>query len=511
MKPNITFLGICLFITWGVKAQTLDNSFGQNGVVVLKANGAYIQSVAEQSDDKLVTLNPAIGIIEVTRFNLNGTYDNSFGVNGALSVKFNDALSYYGAEILIQQDEKILISGSASKPLDGGTDNSHDIVLARFLKSSQPDLTFGQNGQVRINLEGRDKCSGAALQSDGKIVLCGSVAQSQKLAVLRLDTDGNLDTSFNHTGSFTQKYGDFSENLNAIVVKPNGKIITCGQFNKNGELQFILIQFNSDGSLDHAFGNNGVVKTSWGNGGGFAHDIALQPDGKIIVGGRSVNASNSMTSLIARYLIDGGLDNSFGIGGMVVLTSSIGQPGIEEIEVNAKGKIYGAGHLILNNDLKEDSYLIRLNNDGSIDQQFSKEGIVTSLSLDNERTHSMILQKDGRILTAGYASFDGGNESKIMMKRHFPWPVSVPEISSAKSSIQLYPNPAQNSLSIHIPEFKAVCDYTIIDMFGHVLIKGQFSNPDIELDISILPPGTYLLNTQLHTSENIISNTFSKL
>lgn len=473
-------------------AQVLDSSFGKNGIVVMpfdQSSEGGITSIVQQVDGKIIAAGGAKSSFAMIRYHLNGTVDSSFASNGRLIKQF---IGYYGGanNVLIQPDNKIIVSGTAL----GG---SADFAIARFYQDGTPDLSFNGTGETVIDIYGHDACNGAAFQSDGKIILCGSAKSSDSIVILRLNTDGNLDTTFNNgRGIVTGSYGIWSSRLSAVKVKPDGKIIACGNVNNNST-DFLLIQLLPDGQLDSSFGTNGVVITP---NTGFGHDFALQPDGKIVIVGRDVATGGHMV----RYMPDGIIDNNFGANGYVLITHPLGRPGPEQVEIDKDGKIYAAGYINTGN---EEMYLVRFNADGSIDNTYAPYGIITSLSPQQERTHAMLIQQDGRILMAGSVTVNfSGN---FGMLRFWPFPLSV-NATNAKQDIEIFPNPATDVLYLNDARFVTGRDtYTIVSSTGEVLQEGVLATRQI--NIANIPKGLYIIQITDRKSGFTTYARFSKL
>ena len=179
----------------------------------------------------------------------------------------------------------------------------------------------------------------------------------------------------------------------AVVVQPDGKIVSVGVFFGLSQ-DFVVIRYNTDGSLDPTFSGDGWLLTDFG-GGETARAMALQSDGKIIAAG---DISHNAFAL-ARYNPDGSLDTAFDGDGKV-LTDLAGQDEINAVVVQNDGKIVVAGRNF--NDIA----VARYNADGSLDTCFDTDGNVvpespTSTVILRWRCHA--LQSDGKIVVAGYA------------------------------------------------------------------------------------------------------------
>src|SRR5712691_1227384 len=122
---------------------------------------------------------------------------------------------------------------------------------------------------------------------------------------------GSLDTSFDTDGIVTTPFGTSADEARAVAVQSDGKIVVAGRATIGSTFDFALARYNADGSLDTSFGTGGKVTTAIGTSTDEAYAIALQSDGKIVVGGRATIGSNFDFAL-ARYNTDGTLDTSFG-------------------------------------------------------------------------------------------------------------------------------------------------------------------------------------------------------
>ena len=178
-----------------------------------------------------------------------------------------------------------------------------------------------------------------------------------------------------------------------------------------------FVTFSQDGSLDNTFGNTGVVTTSIGNVGSENQlkGIAIQDDGKIVAAGYSFNYFSTPQKVFAltRYNINGSLDNTFHSDGIV--TTSIGTSGSRAngIAIQADGKIVAAGTGSINNIVSlSDFTLTRYNTNGSSDATFGTAGIVTTSITDDgySSANAVAIQADGKIVVAGSSTiYEGYN------------------------------------------------------------------------------------------------------
>jgi len=246
------------------------------------------------------------------------------------------------------------------------------------------DPTFGQRGIFTASLPPPSTVTSVALQSDGKILAAGQI--NNLPGMLRLNTNGTLDSSFGTGGVVTTSF-----NNNAVGRRGDWNrrpIILIGgsDATADNELLFDLARFNTDGSPDTTFGIGGTVVTSPFNQDLFSPTaLALQPDGRILLAG---------TGVIARYDTNGQLDSTFGSGGLAVLASR----SVTAMALQANGKILiasGGTPFLL--ESPSTGAITRYNSNGSPDLSFGGSGQVACLPSGT----AMAVQSDGKIVVAG--------------------------------------------------------------------------------------------------------------
>ncbi len=276
-----------------------------------------------------------------------------------------------------------------------------DFVLVRYLSNGTLDPSFGSGGIVRTALHCVNPIASAvALQSDGKIVVAGSSnnGQTNDFAVIRYNINGSLDNSFGKQGIVITSLTDGDDNATDVSVQKDGKIVVAGCSNSGSTTDFATIRYLQDGTLDPSFGKGGIVLTSFSMGYDQAEAMAIQPDGKIVLTGYS----NTNIATV-RYNTDGRLDKSFGKDGIVITSIRSGEDEAEDIYLQPDGKIVVAG--VSSNGLNNDFALIRYNPNGSLDASFGKAGIVvTSIRNGDDQAATLCIQADGKIIAAGSSS-----------------------------------------------------------------------------------------------------------
>ena len=352
----------------------------------------------------------------VLRYNTDGTLDTSFGGGDGIAVAAIGAGQDLAYTVTLQSDGKILAAGITHN----GT--NYDFAVVRFDTGGSLDITFGGgDGIVTTALRtGWDQANGIGVQSDGRIVVGGSAdGPNYDFALARYTSAGVLDTTFGGgTGIvFTDIMGgnDFG---NDLVIQPDDKILLAGQSWNGTDYDTTLLRFNADGSADLSFGGgDGIVTTPVGVSNDFGQSVALQPDGKYLVGGSYYNGSNYDFAVV-RYNSDGTLDATFGSGSGFV-TTAIGPDDDNGYSVTTQsdGKILLVGSS--NNGADYDFAIVRYNSDGSLDTSFSGDGILTTaIGSGADYARGVSVQADGKIVVTGSSS--NGMDGDIAVVRYNP-------------------------------------------------------------------------------------------
>jgi len=200
---------------------------------------------------------------------------------------------------------------------------------------------------------------------------------------------GDLDLSFGTGGSVTTSFSGIWDVPSDVAVQSDGKIVVGGSAEIGSD--FALSRYNNDGSLDATFGTGGKVTTDFGLGSQ-GSGLAIQPNGKIVmVGGANQDFG------VARYNENGSLDTTFGTGGTVT-TDFGGYESASAALIQPDGKIVTVGNINLHV-----AAVVRYNSDGTLDSTFGSGGKVTANVESNISVADAVLQADGKILVAGEA------------------------------------------------------------------------------------------------------------
>ena len=154
---------------------------------------------------------------------------------------------------------------------------------------------------------------------------------------------GDLDTSFDSDGKVTTAIGSAMTLLRSVAIQSDGKIVAAGYSDNGSNYDFALVRYNTDGSLDTSFDSDGKVTTAIGSGNDSAFSVAIQSDGKIVAAGYSTTVVTDDFALV-RYNTDGSLDTSFDSDGKVTTAIGSGDDDAFSVAIQSDGKIVAAGY-----------------------------------------------------------------------------------------------------------------------------------------------------------------------
>ncbi|WP_375471149.1 DUF4347 domain-containing protein [uncultured Nostoc sp.] len=404
----------------------LDTSFNTTGKITtdFNSNDDYGYSITVQADGKILvageTYNGTDYDFAIVRYNSDGTLDTSFNTTGKVTTDFNSNDDYSNS-IIVQADGKILVAGTSYN----GTNN--DFAIVRYNSDGTLDTSFNTTGKVTTDFNSNDDYSNSIIvQADGKILVAGTSynGTNNDFAIVRYNSDGTLDTSFNTTGKVTTDFNSNDDSGNSITVQPDGKILVGGYTDNGTDYDFAIVRYNSNGTLDTSFNTTGKVTTDFNSNDDSGYSITVQVDGKVLVAGISYNETNNDFAIV-RYNSDGTLDTSFNTTGKVTTDFDTNDDYGYSITVQADGKILVAG--TSNNGTNNDFAIVRYNSDGTLDTSFNTTGkVTTDFDTNDDYGYSIAAQADGTILVAGTSN--NGTDNDFAVARYFV--NQVPELAN---------------------------------------------------------------------------------
>ena len=386
----------------------LDITFGTNGMVNTNIGASSeATSMVIQSDGKIVVAGLSVSDFAIARYNANGSPDTSFDSDGIVTTDFNGG-DDKGLAIALQSDGKIVVAG----------DNDGDFAIARYNANGSLDTSFDSDGKVTTHFGGWDSGQAIVIQPNGKILVAGlSLVQVGRnslidIAIARYNLDGSLDVTFDSDGKLLTDI-DMRDNAASIALQSNGKIVVGGSSSNGGPEHFIALRYDADGTLDTSFSSGGIFSIAMGDYDQ-SSSIAIQNDGKILIAGYA-SITNQEAFAIARLNADGSLDSTFGSEGKATTLFGPGGDGIGEIALQSDGKIVAAGYA--NNGTDYVFAVARYNSVGGLDSSFGTGGKLTTLiGISDDGANTVAIQADGKIIAAGYS--DASNSYQFALARY---------------------------------------------------------------------------------------------
>jgi uncharacterized delta-60 repeat protein len=477
---------------------SLDTSFNTGS-----GANSFVLSTALQPDGKIIIGGAFISFNDTTRY-----YTTRLNTNGSLDTTFNPGAGANDAVFTttLQTDNKIIIGGQFTS-FNGTTRNR----IARLNADGSLDTTFNPGSGANIYV------STIALQPDGKIIIGGiftSYNGTARNRIARLNADGSLDTTFN-PGTGANDY------VSIITLQSDGKIIIGGQFTSfNGTARNYIARLNADGSLDTTFNSGSGASNS-------VSTIALQPDGKIIIGGQFTSFNGTARNRIARLNTDGSLDTTFDPGtgsnnlvrtttlqtdGKIIIggafTSFNGTARNRIVRLNADGSLdttfnigSGANDEVLTTALQPDSKIIiggvftsfngttrndiaRLNTDGSLDTTFDPGASA------NAFVSSTTIQPDGNIIIGGTFDTYNGVPRHRIARVIGNAPLSTADVAIQK--LHYYPNPTRGLF--HITATTPITAVNVTNVLGQKIKSFVFDAQEIDLNLEDFTAGIYIID-----------------
>jgi uncharacterized delta-60 repeat protein len=336
----------------------LDRSFGEGGWVATDLGSFEVaHAVAIQGDGKIVaageTLCERAVCFGIVRYNEDGTLDRGFGTGGVVRTMFAQC-GCWAYDVAVQPNGRIVAVGRRFRYGDAQDDGL--FAVARYLPDGRLDPTFSRDGRASLDFGfGDDAAQAMALYPDGKILVAGAGTRSRyrtqdDFAFARFRPNGTLDRGFSGDGLQTVDFGrrrlDFAY---SVDIQRDGRILAAGSstVGPRNSPSMAVLRLNRNGTLDKTFGAGGKQLTRPVVHGGYARAVRQQPNGRILIAGRAFEDARHDTSdwVIARYRSRGGLDRSFGDGGIVVTSFGTGADWAGALALQRDGKIAAAGSI----------------------------------------------------------------------------------------------------------------------------------------------------------------------
>ena len=498
MNTNYTFFSkilivlVALISMNGAQAQngSLDLTFDSDGKVTTHAASkeAEAQSILLQKDGKIIVAGyrgaPENDMVLV-RYNENGSLDKSFDTDGFVTTAISGS-NVRAYSVALQNDGKILAAGSSSIGV------TEVMILVRYNINGSLDTSFNHTGILTSAIGAVfTEVYAIAIQKDGKIVVTGGVSNDAidfNIAVIRFNNDGTLDNTFDVDGIVVTDLGSLYDFANSLVIQNDGKIVVTA-YSKTQATRglMVIVRYNSDGSLDNTFDQDGKLYTIIVNSSARTNSMVLQSDQKLVLGAATDNG-NGLGYVLARYNTDGSVDTTFDLDGYV-FSSSFGSF-IElayTVALQSDEKILVTGY---RSDASGQNFMIkRYHKDGSIDDSFGQQGkVITDFGNADDEAKAIALQSDDKIIVAGISFHAGVTDFAIA--RYNNMITSTKKVGDKKIQISVFPNPTSKYLNISLNNDDHF-NFEIVNAVGVVVMKGKNTQ---QIDVSNLKEGPYLLS-----------------
>jgi uncharacterized delta-60 repeat protein len=388
----------------------LDTSFGIDGKVYTLISDGWDEAreVAFDLDERIVVL----GVVDngnkdiaIVRYNSEGGLDTTFGSGGITCIDIHGG-NDQPTGLAVDSSNRIVVAGYS---LNGA---NYDITLLRYDVDGYLDTGFGAGGVVTTAIgTGHNAASDTVFDADGKIVVSGYYQNDQgnwEICVLRYNTDGSLDDTFGSGGVATVAVS--ADTLAAsLAIDSAGRIVIVGGTRPDpGYHGFLIIRLLSDGTLDTSFGSDGKVTTNLTDYDDLPSGVSIETSGKIIVAGRAYGVDYWA---LVRYNPDGSLDDEFGSGGDGIIIENeapfSSTSGSKDVIIDANGNILLTGYNYNEERTRTAATVIRYRSDGSRDASFGSNGIAREEYGDGRgAATALVIDHEGKIIVVGYTSFE---------------------------------------------------------------------------------------------------------
>ena len=407
MKKNLLLAILFIFSFAIIDAQIPDPSFGINGFVKSDLGSTFIytsngRQVLTLADGSMYFVTENAGLTAIEKKHSDGSPDVTYGTNG-----YSLPAPVYSAHAVLQADGKIVIAGYTLN--SDQYHNKSDFALARYNTDGRLDNGFGLNGIQVTDIEFSDAATCLTVQADGKIVVGGysyiDYEGRYDIAIARYDTNGSLDNSFGNFGTVTTNFDtgdpmyDPEQGANSIAIQNDGKIVLGGYVTLGLAPQAALVRYKDDGTLDSTFNSTGRLPLNFDIP---IRSIAIQSDGKILAATSVTNGINE-DFVIERISTDGTPDNTFDEDAIQTVDFSGNNDTLSAITLQSDGQIILAG--FTSDGMHSNFAIARLNANGSPDNSFNGNGKqVTDFGSSDDYINEITIQNDGKLVAAGYTT-----------------------------------------------------------------------------------------------------------
>lgn len=428
------------------------------------------------------------------RLKTDGTPDSSFSLDGIAYVSMGNQGSIGGQTpvLKIASDGKI-VAANTGRDIGG---QSQDIMVCKLDTNGLLDPTFNGNGVLFVDMMGTntqpDEANAMDMDSLGNIYVTGATRTGgspldNDFAVIKVTSSGQLDQTFDLDGKKLYDPSGLAEFGTGIKVQPDGKIVFGGSAGGNA----MVLRVDSSGVLDPSFNATGYNTFNFSNTSSI-YGLDLTNDGKIVAAGVSSGSNDDIG--VARFLNNGSLDSAFGSFGKTVFPISALDEGVTSMLLTPDNKMLIGGfgdHAATGIDF----LAVMVDTTGHLDSSFNSIGYVSINTVAgniDDQANGITRMNDGRIIMAGTIIYGSAINEDVVMVRLKVGPAISTGFNEIEEEIgfSFYPNPTGNKLQFNATE---PMNLYIVDLEGQLIKYFHVLNGSSFLDVTDLSNGIYLI------------------
>ncbi|MBK7682970.1 MAG: T9SS type A sorting domain-containing protein [Bacteroidetes bacterium] len=449
-----------------------------------------------QPDQKLVMAglakNPSTGFYEicVVRLDTNGGFDPSFSGDGVAFIKIGNQVSVTGhtPKVKIAPNGKIAVASA------GIGNNGQDMLIAMLDAAGDPDLTFNGNGKKYVDLLGignqPDVANALDIDANGNIYAVGTTQTSNSqndndFAIIKVNPQGQLVTSFSGDGKLLFNPAGNPDYGRGIKIQADGKIVFGGTSDTN----MMIVRIDSTGALDNTFNGTGMATVIF-QASSEMGSLTFDQNERIVIAGKLVTANSNIG--IARYRSNGTFDPNFGFNGKYVYNIGGFANHVSELYVQSDNKILLAGYADDSSSISK-FFVSRVDTMGSIDLSFGGLAYVQQAVIPgnvDEQCNGMTVMADGRIILTGTTVYAANTDEEVAACRLKPVLVTALNELGEENIINAFPNPFSNEIQILSKE-KGMG--SLVDICGKTIQTFPILIGSNQITTSELPMGMYFI------------------
>jgi uncharacterized delta-60 repeat protein len=409
------------------------------------------------------------------RHKANGSVDSSYGTSGFTYMYSAASIGNYCYGAGIQSDHSLIMGGDVFS-------TNYSFAACRLTPAGKPDFSFGNNGfcTLHIGSPTADNVGYAtAIQSDDKILIAGSSTGTGNydFTVVRFTKNGKPDSTFGKNGAVVLPIGTGNDNCYSMALQKDGKILLGGDIELGGNYVFTLVRLFQNGTLDSTFANKGILIKSLGSADDdYGYSLKVLSNQSILLGGTAKNNGN-YNCCVLKVRPNGTLDSSFGKKGIFIQgfspTSADYGQAMEIHPINGKIAMT-VRSFVTGSSLG----IMLIKPNGTVDSSFGNNGtVIQKIGVAQHFTYTIAIQSDGKILQGGYANL-GAPVKQAMFRYHSglpPIPLNVQKLKTT-NELLITPNPAYDKIEIKLPKNEINFELIILNSAGKPVYQNVIKN-----------------------------------